>query len=239
VCDACLKTEHPEKCTHKMSEIPRWISSKKVEVVRTLLADDPVSTHSMRGVTTSFLYMLDSNALSCASQAMLLRETLGISADGSEKMYRDDETTAFEQRKADPLVWIDRDHRCVTTRVTIRAPVLLLHSVCSISFYRLNVMHFFVAVDPSGGGASAFSICSCLTMPNGSIQVPPTKNHSGTRTRYPSHRQCARCTPSGRGSYQLDNPGCFRCWTLLFAHTSTFALEGVTFGRAPLAKAGS
>jgi hypothetical protein len=38
-----------EKCTHKMSEIPRWISSKKVEVVRTLLADDPVRTHSMRG----------------------------------------------------------------------------------------------------------------------------------------------------------------------------------------------
>ena len=85
---------------------------------------------------------------------MLLRETLGISADGSEKMFRDDETTAFEQRKADPLVWIDRDHR-------------------------LNVMHFFVAVDPSGGGASAFSICSCLTMPNGSIQVPPQKTTVG------------------------------------------------------------
>jgi hypothetical protein len=166
-------------------------------------------------VTTSFLIsILDSSALSCASQAMLLRETLGISADGSEKMFRDDETTAFEQRKADPLVWIDRDHR-------------------------LNVMHFFVAVDPSGGGASAFSICSCLTMPNGSIQVPPTKNHSGTRTRYPSHRQCARCTPSGRGSYQLNNQSGFRYWTLLFAHTSTFALAGVTFGRAPLAKAGS
>ena len=109
-----------------MSEIPRWISSKKVEVVRTLLADDPVRTHSMRGVTISFLIsILDSNVLSCVSQAMLLRETLGISADGSEKMYRDDETTAFEQRKADPLVWIDRDHRCVTTRVTIRSLVLL------------------------------------------------------------------------------------------------------------------
>ena len=140
-----------EKCTHKMSEIPRWIStsrcrvelsksrarvstaslltspfacsfdagSKKVEIVRTLLSEDP---------------------------AMLLRETLGISADGSEKVYRDDDITAFEEREAQRLVWIDRDHR-------------------------LNVMHFFVAVDPSGGGASAFSICSALTMPNGAIQV--------------------------------------------------------------------
>jgi len=39
VCDACLKTEHPENCRHKMSEIPRWISSQKVEIVRTMLSD--------------------------------------------------------------------------------------------------------------------------------------------------------------------------------------------------------
>ena len=37
--DACLKTEHPENCRHKMSEIPRWISSQKVEIVRTMLSD--------------------------------------------------------------------------------------------------------------------------------------------------------------------------------------------------------
>ena len=64
VCDACLKTEQcaarkrtrllslltsglllrtsPEKCRHKMSEVPRWISSQKVETVRSLLAEDPV-----------------------------------------------------------------------------------------------------------------------------------------------------------------------------------------------------
>ena len=77
---------------------------------------------------------------------MLLRETLGISADGSEKLLRNDDIEAFEKREPDPLVWIDRDHR-------------------------LNVMHFFVAVDPSGGGPSAFSICSLITMPNGAIQV--------------------------------------------------------------------
>ena len=142
VCEACLKTEHPERCTHKvriyhtfnvsitflltmrdlcgqMSEIPRWISSKKVEIVRTLLSEDP---------------------------AMLLRETLGISADGSEKLLRDDDITAFEHRPPERLVWHDRDHR-------------------------RNVMHTFTAVDPSGGGASAFSIASAITLPNGTIQV--------------------------------------------------------------------
>jgi len=119
VCEACLKSDHPEKCTHRMSEVPRWISSKKVEVVRTLLSEDP---------------------------AMLLRETLGISSDGSEKLFRSDDIEAFEKREDAGLVWIDRDHR-------------------------LNVMHFFVAVDPSGGGPSAFSICSMLVMPNGALQV--------------------------------------------------------------------
>ena len=41
----------------------------------------------------------------------------------------------------------------------------------ALRWCRLNVQHFFVAVDPSGGGASAFSICSAITLENGSIQV--------------------------------------------------------------------
>jgi len=32
--DDCLKTEHPELCRHKMSSMPRWLSSSKVEIVR-------------------------------------------------------------------------------------------------------------------------------------------------------------------------------------------------------------
>jgi hypothetical protein len=55
VCDACLKTEHPEKCKHKTSEIPRWISSEKVEVVRTLLAEDPVCSRRRMLATRHFL----------------------------------------------------------------------------------------------------------------------------------------------------------------------------------------
>lgn len=69
VCDKCLKTDRtftthtlatdcsnarlplctdPERCTHKMSEVPRWISSKKVEIVRTLLSEDPAMLYAHR-----------------------------------------------------------------------------------------------------------------------------------------------------------------------------------------------
>ena len=43
VCDECMKTEHPELCTHKLNEMPRWLSSNKMETVKALLSDDPVS----------------------------------------------------------------------------------------------------------------------------------------------------------------------------------------------------
>ena len=42
VCADCMKTETPELCTHKLSEMPRWLSSAKMEVVKSLLAEDPV-----------------------------------------------------------------------------------------------------------------------------------------------------------------------------------------------------
>ena len=33
----------PERCTHKLHTLPRWISSSKVDIVRRLLEDDPSS----------------------------------------------------------------------------------------------------------------------------------------------------------------------------------------------------
>ena len=39
VCEECLRTEHPERCRHKLASMPRWLSSQKVEVVRKLLAE--------------------------------------------------------------------------------------------------------------------------------------------------------------------------------------------------------
>jgi len=119
VCDDCLKTDHPELCRHKLASMPRWLSSKKVETVRALLSEDP---------------------------AMLLRESLGISADGSEKAFHTEAIGHFIKRKAPEIPY------------NVRTP-------------ETNTSHFFVAVDPSGGGASAFSVASVCQDPNGFIHV--------------------------------------------------------------------
>jgi hypothetical protein len=76
VCDECAASAHPELCTHKLGSLPRWISSSKVETVRTLLSEDP---------------------------AMILRETLGIAADGSNKAYSHDDVAAMMNDKPLPV----------------------------------------------------------------------------------------------------------------------------------------
>ena len=134
VCNDCLQTETPERCTHKLASMPRWLSSEKVEVVRQLLAEDP---------------------------AMLLRESLGISADGSEKAFNSVDIDNFFARRPDPI----RFHH--------RQP-------------ELNTDHVFVAVDPSGGGASAFAMASLIQLPSGAIQVHAC-SRSAMRTSAASH----------------------------------------------------
>ena len=119
VADECLKTEHPEMCRHKMSSMPRWISSSKVEIVRSLLSEDP---------------------------AMILRETLGIAADGSSKAYRLDDVESFLARLPQTIAFNPRNMQSQT-------------------------QHVFVAVDPSGGGPSAFAITTVVVLPGGQFQA--------------------------------------------------------------------
>lgn len=94
-------------------------SFPQVETVRKLLAEDP---------------------------AMLLRESLGISADGSEKAFNSNHIEAMMKRKGPPITY------------NVRNPAE-------------NTNHFFVAVDPSGGGASAFSVATVVCGANGFLQV--------------------------------------------------------------------
>lgn len=77
---------------------------------------------------------------------MLLRESLGISADGTEKAFPTTEIEAFMQRTP-PAITHD-----------IRRPTE-------------NTQHVFVACDPSGGGASAFSIVSIAQDSRGFLNV--------------------------------------------------------------------
>jgi hypothetical protein len=110
-----------------------------------------------------------------------LRESLGISADGSEKAFGTVAIEAMIKRVPKRL------------RYDIRDP-------------DANINHVFVACDPSGGGASAFSIASLVQEANGFLQVSRVLNthgrtHGRTHARAHAHptvpfRPCARATCS-------------------------------------------
>ena len=79
---------------------------------------------------------------------MLLRESMGVGADSNTKAFHATDINNFLKR--DP-VEIYRDH---------------------IDYHHpKNTNHIVIAVDPSGGGASAFGICSMVQQPNGSVVV--------------------------------------------------------------------
>lgn len=77
---------------------------------------------------------------------MILRETLGLSADGSTKAYKQDDIKSFYTAVPLPITYNPRRPQD-------------------------NQLEFFVAVDPSGGGPSAFSICSMLVTKENQSQV--------------------------------------------------------------------
>lgn len=70
---------------------------------------------------------------------MLLRESLGISADASNKAFPSAEVDAFLARR-----------------------MTKLHENLTNMDHENNTKHFLLAVDPSGGGSSAFAITSIL-----------------------------------------------------------------------------
>lgn len=82
-----------------------------------------------------------------------LRESMGIAADGSNKAFPSADVDGFLTRK----------------RVAI--PIDIMET-----FSRNNTHHFVLAVDPSGGGGSAFAVASMVQIPSGQIIV---------RFRYP------------------------------------------------------
>ena len=152
VCDECKKDpETQHLCTHKLDLLPRWLSSGRVETVRSLLGEDPVRadagpvTHAHAALPAS--HILHTSA--CA-QAMFLRETMGLSVDSSAKSFSSASVNAFIARP----------------RVSIHLPPDFMNRE-----RREITSHIFTAVDPCGGGASAFSIASICVLPSGSFVV--------------------------------------------------------------------
>ena len=104
---------------------------------------------------------------------MLLRESLGISADGSEKAFHTTDIEAMMKRVPEPILY------------NVREPT---H----------NVNHVFVACDPSGGGASAFSVASLVQDERGFSHVRRFPLAS-SRSLGPPSTRCTAWTPAPRG----------------------------------------
>ena len=72
--------------------------------------------------------------------------TMGVSADGSSKAFRRDDIDSFFSRVPERILYNPRNPT-------------------------QNTDHFFVAVDPCGGGSSSFAVASVIVMPGGAFQV--------------------------------------------------------------------
>ncbi len=170
--------------------MPRWLSSKKVETVRALLAGAlPSATASTahvlivcpcrvrRGpgdaVRVARFLTISSSPRNPLIVVRSLRESLGISADGSEKAFHTTDIDAMMKRVPDPIYY------------NVREPTQ-------------NVNHVFVACDPSGGGASAFSVASLVQDVRGFSHVRCSRLANSRFLGLPS-TQCTAWTPAPQG----------------------------------------
>jgi hypothetical protein len=152
VCDECRASAHPELCTHKLGSLPRWISSSKVETVRTLLSEDP---------------------------AMILRETLGIAADGSNKAYCHDDVKEMmngkplpihinprrtDESQARPLKYLRRHHAAHSTTTLRRADVFFRRGR-PIWWWTKRIFNRYHSVDERSSASGVFC-CAHVTAPH-------------------------------------------------------------------------
>lgn len=79
---------------------------------------------------------------------MLMRESMGIAADASNKAFPSADVDRF----------LDRP------RAKVHVDILDTTGAA-------NTKHFILAVDPSGGGSSAFAVASMVQVPTGQIIV--------------------------------------------------------------------
>jgi len=105
-----------------------------METIKALLADDPVRAIPFLELSHQSHSLLFLGPL----QALLLRESMGITAEST--------TRAFKQPSVDELMMRVKPD-----------PV--------------PVKHIFVAIDPSGGGESAFGIATIACLSNGDTMV--------------------------------------------------------------------
>jgi hypothetical protein len=150
VCEDCLKTEHPELCTHKLSEMPRWLSSQKLEVIKALLSEDPaLCAPQLEPPSSNSSPPLHRHGrkrpvprFPTYSRISVLRESMGVSADETVRAFKEPAIKAFVER------------------IPLQVPM---------------ISNVFMSIDPSGGGPSAFAVCSIVLTSTGLIAVRATR----------------------------------------------------------------
>ena len=88
----CIRLENAHECKHKMSTLPRWLSSNRVDLLRKLLESDPAML--MRECVVLAVAVVAVVAVYAAVAALTLRRasrTMGVCADGSSKAFRRDD----------------------------------------------------------------------------------------------------------------------------------------------------
>ena len=135
---------HPLFCSPS-SQMPRWLSSNKMEIVKGILA----GVHFICAAhTLCSLANASPPPLLADDPAMLLRESMGLASDGTHKAFPAITVDAFFSRQ--------------------RIGDIRRHCDFTSPFNTNNIL---VAVDPSGGGASQFAVCSAIQLPNGTVVV--------------------------------------------------------------------
>tara|TARA_B110000046_G_scaffold185907_1_gene230291 strand:- start:4108 stop:4782 length:675 start_codon:yes stop_codon:yes gene_type:complete len=101
ICDKCLLTDNPEKCTHKLHELPRWLSASKIDVIKRMLCEDPamyVRPHHTRHAAGRV-------NVSPVHGYRFLRETMGICAEATARAFREEKVIKFAERPRTTLLF--------------------------------------------------------------------------------------------------------------------------------------
>lgn len=152
VCDKCMATDHPERCTHKTAEMPRWLSSKKLETIKKLLSGDP---------------------------AMLLRESMGVSAESTTRAFRETDIQRFLER---PLCTLS-PMRHVFVAVDPAAGGTSAFAICTIGI----ALNGSVVVRRAPTPTTALRAPTSPACRVGKAPLHDRPSRSRSRTRFPLH----------------------------------------------------
>ena len=95
---------------------------------------------------------------------------MGLASDGTHKAFPSHLVDAFFNRPRIGDIWRHIDFE-FHENTNVRATSLLVMHISLIQTPNPVYQNILVAVDPSGGGASQFAVCSAIQLPNGTVVI--------------------------------------------------------------------